>query len=261
MTVAAILGSAFQTPTLQGVTLRPREVETPWGPALVHEVPEHDAFVLFRHGVPHQYLPHQLNTRAHISALAQLEVGGLLLTSSVGVLDATLPLFTPLVVGDLLMPENRLPNGELCTFFKEPSPRQGHLVLDEGLFNRALTADLRTIAAESGHALFDGEVVFAFSPGPRTKTRAENALWAQLGAQVNSMSLGPEVVLANEAEMAVAALVVGHKTSLSTPSEQALDRDALARSLVSAREGLEALVWHWLCAAKPRPFANRLYRF
>ena len=76
--------------------------------------------------------------------------------------------------------------------YQPESLAQGALEL-----RRSLTRLPRFLQACSrGVQLSEREVVFAFSPGPRTKTRAENALWAQLGAQVNSMSLGPEVVLA-----------------------------------------------------------------
>ena len=62
------------------------------------------------------------------------------------------------------------------------------------------------IDALAGTAL--PRVVFGYAPGPRTKTAAENAMWARLGADVASMTLAPEIVLANELEIPCAALVV-----------------------------------------------------
>jgi len=107
----------------------------------------------------------------------------------------------------------------------------GHLVLGGrgGLFHPALTAFAReaarlaqgappsSAAAEGGRrpepAGGEGGVVFAYVPGPRTKTPAENAAWRLAGADVNSMTLGPEVVLAAELGVPTAAVVVGHKRS------------------------------------------------
>ncbi|PJB39481.1 MAG: 5'-methylthioadenosine phosphorylase [Deltaproteobacteria bacterium CG_4_9_14_3_um_filter_63_12] len=261
VSIAAILGSSFETAELLGASLEEQEVETRWGSVRVYKVPDAQAFVVFRHGVPHRHLPHQVNTRAHIAALARLGVEALLVTSSVGVLDAAVPLFVPLILGDLLMPDNRLPSGEVCTFFSESTAGQGHLVFDEGPFNHALSSTMRRLARRAGTPIAEAEVVFGYVPGPRTKTRAENAYWARMGAQVNSMSLGPEVILANEVELPVVGLVVGHKYSLPEPSLQRTDQDTLGASLRSARQALEELVWRWLHAPTEAVFGNHLYRF
>ena len=84
-------------------------------------------------------------------------------------------------------------------------------------------------------------------------------MWARLGAQVNSMSVGPEVVLANELEMACAALVVGHKYSvpgMATPSTPDLEQ-----TLVESRRAGQHLVERFLEAGRPVPFRNQIYRF
>lgn len=61
-------------------------------------------------------------------------------------------------------------------------------------------------------------MVFAYCRGPRSKTPAENRAWRALGASVNSMTLGPEVVMAAELGMCTAAVVVGHKRSEGRPA-------------------------------------------
>ena len=259
--VAAILGSAFHTLT-GTMNLKRIEVETPWGAQEVHRVAdaERPAYVLFRHGIPHRLLPNQINYRAQAWALREVDVGALLVTSSVGVLDGEVPLYTPMLVRDLLMPENRLPNGSTCTMFEEPTPDHGHLVLDDGLFASALNAQLRTLAQDAEVSLADDEVVFAYVGGPRGKTAAENRMWPRLGAQVNSMTLAPEVVLANELEIPCAGLVVGHKYSLPDrdPPE---DRAALADTLDRSRDEQERIVQQFLHHGTPVPFGNRIFRF
>jgi 5'-methylthioadenosine phosphorylase len=95
--------------------------------------------------------------------------------------------------------------------------------------------------------------------GPRTKTPAENRLWARLGAQVNSMTLGPEVVLANELEIPCAGLVVGHKYSvpeIDNPAEE-----GIAESLDRAREATWRLVHALLHDGRAPDFGNHIYRF
>lgn len=257
MTVAVVVGSSFSEGFSEALGLVAEQVDTRHGRATLHRSPR-GSWVLFRHGVPHRLLPQHINWRANAQALKQVGVSSLLVTSSVGVLDGALPLYRPLLVADLLMLENRLPDGTLCTLFTEPASDHGHLVLEEGLFSSRLDAQLRSQAAHDGIAL-GPSVVFGYAPGPRTKTRAENAAWARLGAQVNSMTLGPEVVLANELGIACSAVVVGHKYSL--PGAVTTPQDSIADSLVLARKQLERLVTSFLDRGEWVPFANHLFSF
>jgi 5'-methylthioadenosine phosphorylase len=215
--------------------------------------------VSIRHGSPHDRLPNQINYRAQAWALAEAGCGALIVNSSVGVLVAELPLYTPLLVTDLLMPENRLPDGSTCTIFPEPVPDQWHLVLTGGLFSEPLGAQLRTLAG----ARIGGEpgtsVVFVYAGGPRSKTPAENRYWATVGGQVNSMTLGPEVVLANELGIATAAVVVGHKRSV--PWVRIPPVPDLRQTLVDARAATESILTEFLLHGTPVPFGNSFYRY
>jgi 5'-methylthioadenosine phosphorylase len=260
MSVAAILGSAFADAFPESLDLTPVEVETSFGAHTLHRVGriKRPAYISFRHGLPHRRLPNQINYRAQAAALHTVGCEALLVTSSVGVLDADVPIYAPLLVSDLIMLDNRLPDGSACTLFTEPSSEHGHLVLNAGLFSEALNAQMREHAAQVGTAIAD-DVVFAYVQGPRSKTPAENRLWLRLGAQVNSMTLGPEVVLANELEIPCAALVVGHKYSI--PDREPPEREALADTLDRSRTEQERLVTAFLTYGTPVPFGNTIYRF
>ena len=261
MTVAVILGSAFDKTGLDGVELQAHNIRTQWGAAELHRaaLAGREAWVLFRHGLPHSRLPNQVNYRAQAAALKKVGCQALLITSSVGVLDSALPLYQPLLLSDLLMPDNRLPDGSACTMWPQPAEDHGHLVLGEGLFSVALGEQVRAMAEAEG-APIAGAAVFAYVGGPRTKTRAENHYWAAMGAQVNSMTVGPEVVLANEQKIACAALVVGHKHSNPNKDNPA-DRATVAESLVHSRRAMQRIVLRWLREAQPAAFGNHLYRF
>ena len=258
--VAAILGSAFADAFPDELDLEPEPVETEWGTQTLHRVRGLDrpAYVLFRHGLPHRLLPNQINYRAQAAALRAVGCGALLVTSSVGVLDPDVPLYRPLLVDDLLMPDNRLPDGSACTMFTEPSEAHGHLVLNDGLFATGLSAQVRALA-EGADAPIGEEVTFAYVQGPRSKTAAENRMWPRMGAQVNSMTLGPEVVLANELEIACAGLVVGHKYSI--PDRDPPEQKALSATLDRSRDEQERVVRAFLRAAEPVDFPNTIYRF
>jgi 5'-methylthioadenosine phosphorylase len=210
--VGIILGSAFSDEPPRSLALQRELVQTELGPYELQRVKGTPlpAYVDFRHGQPHRLLPHQIEFRAQAAAFARVGCRALLVTSSVGVLDPALPLYRPLRVADLITLDNRLPDGSLCTMYERPGPGQGHLVLREGLLSRALGAQLEQLASAAGAPL-EGDVVFGYAAGPRTKTRAENEMWRRLGAQVNSMSVGPELILANVLEIPCVALVGGHK--------------------------------------------------
>ena len=258
--VAAILGSAFQDALPEQLNLHPVEVETDWGRQTLHRVTDADrpAYVLFRHGLPHRLLPNQINYRAQAAALKEVDCGALLVTSSVGVLDADVPIYRPLLVEDLIMLENRLPDGSACTMFTEPSDEHGHLVLNDGMFSEALGAQVRDVAAQAQASIAE-DVVFAYVQGPRSKTPAENRLWPRLGAQVNSMTLGPEVVLANELEIPCTGLVVGHKYSI--PDREPPEQEALSDTLDRSRSEQERIVTRFLNEATPVTFQNTIYKF
>jgi purine nucleoside phosphorylase len=255
--LVVILGSAHDRPQLAGQPLDgPETATTAHGEVALFRYPRADrpAWVLFRHGLPHRRLPNQVPYRAHAAALREVRCGALLATSSVGILDESLPLDTPLLLSDMLMLENRLPDGSACTMFQEPTAGQGHLVVDDGLFSSALSDQIAALLPHEPR-----RALFAYVGGPRTKTPAENALLRRLGAQVNSMSVGPEVVLANELEIPTAGLVAGHKRSGG--AGPALDRAALADTLVRAGGALEQAAARWLEHGSPVPFANQVYRY
>jgi 5'-methylthioadenosine phosphorylase len=261
MANAVILGSAFAEPVLAGQRLEPVPVHTTEGPVTLHRwAGTSDAWVLIRHGAPWRYLPHQIPWRAQALALAEVGVRQLLITSSVGVLVPEVPLYQPLLVHDLLWPDNRLPDGSACSIHREPTPDQGHLLLDEGLCSRALNAQVRAFASQSAWPIA-AEVVFGYVGGPRSKTAAENRWWAAQGAQVNSMSVGPELVLANELEISTSVLAVGHKYSGAVGTQQAMDQHSIAESLVHAKAAKEALIVQFLREAQPVTWANRIYRY
>lgn len=259
-TLGFILGSAYGKRPWQGLDFEPLRVPTPFGEARVHRARldgTRQVFVIYRHGVPHSLLPNQINFRANAWALHSLGCQVCVLTSSVGVLDATVPLSEVLLVDDLLMPDHRLPDGSLCTMWPTPTPGQGHLVLQDGLFSTELSEQALRVAGLSPQTR---RVVFAYVAGPRTKTSAENAYWAALGAQVNSMSVGPEVVLANELEMPTIALVSGHKISRQRTSHPTSTQEVEA-SLDEARETMHAVIESLMHALEPVAFTNSIYRF
>ena len=248
---AVVLGSAFSSGGgLAG--LYEERVPTRFGTVTIHRHDPTGGVVVFRHGLPHRWLPHQVPWRAHALALAALRVRALLLTSSVGAPDPTVPLYEPHLAGDLVMLDNRLPDGSMCTVWPEPHPDQGHLVLRDGLFHSELGAWM-----EGRFGLPERRLVFGYVAGPRTKTAAENRLVAQMGIEVNSMSVGPEVVLAAELEIPTAALLVAHKAS----GDGGPGREAVAASLERSQRVTQQVATAFLAEAPAYSAQNLVYRF
>ena len=191
---------------LSDLQLAPFEVPTPFGHVELHRgtVGGTALYVLYRHGVETSSLAHELNYRANIWALRTAGCSALLLLSSVGIVDEELPLNEPLVIDDLLMFESKLPDGTPCTY------GEGYLIAQGTLFSPALREQFRRQWAldHGGRSL--REVSYAFLPGPRTKSPLENRALRALGVQTNSMTLGPEAVLANELGIATFAVGIGH---------------------------------------------------
>ena len=256
-----IVGSAFQPDMLRGLTLTPRSIDTPYGPWVLHEVAmrERRAFISFRHGYPHSLLPNHIPYRAQAWAFKHVQCHGLLVTSSVGVLDTGLPLFQPLLLGDLITLDNRLPDGSACSMFTQPSEDHGHLVLNEGLFSPGLTGQLERLLSPHYAPLYT-DVIFGYVGGPRTKTRAENRMWDRLGAQVNSMTVAPEIILANELLIPCCAAVVGHKYSM--PNAHVTENNiSLGQSFEESREALARVIRGFLSVIEPVESGNHLYRY
>lgn len=250
--VAVVVGSAWAD-GLPWPTER-LDVQTPFGGAVLHRVTDvpRPAWILARHGIPHTLYPQDIPYRANAWALRAAGVRALLVTSSVGILRREVPLDVLLEVGDLLWPENRLPDGSACTL------GGGHLVVQDGVFHTGLRAKVRSLCGRRGIEV-GGPVVFTYAGGPRTKTAAENRYWASAGADVNSMTLAPEVVLAAELGIPVAALVVGHK--YSHPDIENPPSDGISASLDASRRMLSRAIRGFLEEAAAEQDGNQMYRF
>jgi len=259
--LAVILGSAFEKSIPEALSMQQVVISTNWGNQKLYKTTvtgNRDVYAIIRHGVPHHLLPNQINYRAQAAALSKVNCGALLINSSVGVLDPDLSLYKPMLLTDLMMPGNRLPDGSTCTMFNEPSEDQGHLVLNEGLFSKKLNEQIFNIDPEN-IVYPDSELIFVYAGGPRSKTSAENRMWAKLGGHVNSMTVAPEVVLANELEIPVAGLVVGHKYSV--PGIDNPPEEDIRETLEQARAATEKVLLKFLQQGEPVEFQNHIYRY
>jgi purine nucleoside phosphorylase len=153
MAIGIITGSGtYALPGFEGTG--PEPVATPWGEALVSRGrfgdPATEVLHVSRHGAGHPRLSNHVTHRANVAALQALGATGVLAVTVCGALDPTLTLGSLLCFDDLHFLTNRLPGGELCTFWTEPGdPRRGHWIHD-GPFSEPLRGALLAGAAAAG---------------------------------------------------------------------------------------------------------------
>jgi purine nucleoside phosphorylase len=210
MAIGIITGSGtYALPGFEGGG--PEPVTTPWGEALVSRgtFAGADVLHLSRHGEGHPRLSNHVTHRANIAALAELGATGVIAVTVCGAVDPGLELGAPVCFDDLHFLANRLPDGQLCTFYpRARDERRGHWVF-EGPFSAGLRDALLAGAATAGIATRDGGC-YGHVDGPRFNTAAEIRGLAAAGVTAVSQTAGPETVLAGEAELPYA--LIGYPT-------------------------------------------------
>jgi purine nucleoside phosphorylase len=206
MAIGIITGSGtYALPGFEGDG--PEPVATPWGEALVSRgtFAGADVLHLSRHGEGHPRLSNHVTHRANIAALAQLDATGVIAVTVCGAVEPSLELGAPVCFDDLHFLANRLPDGELCTFYpRAGDERRGHWIF-EGPFSAGLRDALLAGARAAGVELRDGGC-YGHVDGPRFNTAAEIRGLAVAGVTAVSQTAGPETVLAGEAELPYALL-------------------------------------------------------
>lgn len=203
-------------------------VQTPWGEAaarpLRHRLDDAELVFMPRHGADHEFAPHQINYRANVWLMHELELDGVIGTYTVGGVDPAL------AVGQLVVPTQIIDYtwGRAHTYddrlrhidFTEP--------YDEGL-RGALLADEADVV--------DGGV-YGATQGPRLESAAEITRLARDGCTLVGMTGMPEAALARELELPFAGLCLVVNPAPGVGSEP-LDLDEMR---VIAEEGARRIV-------------------
>jgi purine nucleoside phosphorylase len=157
-----------------------------------------DVLHVSRHREGHERLSSQVNHRANIAALQELEAQAVLAVTVCGATDPSLSLGELIVFDDLHFLANRLADGSPCTLHDRPGePGRGHWVFEDP-FAPALRAALSEGARAGGHAVRDGGC-YGHVDGPRFNTKAEIRSLRAVGVTAVSQTAGPETVLCGEA--------------------------------------------------------------
>ncbi len=161
-----------------------------------------DVLLLARHGKRHQYSPTQVNNRANIQALKELGATHILATTACGSLRKEIDR-GHFVIIDQFIDFTRFRQN---TFFDSFENGAAHTAMAEP-FDIGLREILYQTAVDLGLPAHNGGTVVTIE-GPRFSTRAESHMFRAWGADIINMSIAPEAMLANEAEIPYAAVAM-----------------------------------------------------
>ena len=204
-------------------------LQTPFGDPsdVVVETRMHGRTVMFlpRHGRGHRLLPTEVNSRANIHALKQLEVTHVLAVSAVGIMQEHIQ------PGDMIVPDqlfDRTKGNRPATFFGDGIA--GHV-----MFADPFCDELRKVivaASQNRNATVHEGGTYICMEGPQFSTRAESHFYREAaGATVIGMTALPEAKLAREAEMCYGMLAMGTDYDCWHESEEDVSVEAVLQVL------------------------------
>ncbi len=205
--VALILGSGARLPPDFAV-LSCRAHSTPYGEPSSEVVCgrfegiDSDSLLLFRHGPDYQILPHRINYRANIQALADAGCDAILSLCSVGGIDDRA------VPGALVVPDQIIDytGGRDNSFFDNIGGGEAFIDFTHP-YDAGLRATLLQAAATIRQAVVDGGA-YAATQGPRLESAAEVRRIAGDGGAIIGMTGMPEAALARERALSYVCLAV-----------------------------------------------------
>jgi 5'-methylthioadenosine phosphorylase len=162
-----------------------------------------DVVLLSRHGRDHTIPPTQVNNRANLFALKQLECSHILATTACGSLRENIGR------GDLVIPDQFIDFTRYreTTFVKAFEPNEMKHTPMADPFDSYLREKLISAGNELDLKIHSNGCVITIE-GPRFSTRAESRMFRNWGGDMINMSTAPECILANELGIPYAAIAM-----------------------------------------------------
>lgn len=204
--IAIIGGSGFEDPTILKNSGE-ITIETPFGrPSSVFktgQIENVEVVILSRHNTDHSIPPTQVNNRANIWAIRELECTHILATTACGSLREEIKR------GDLVIIDQFIDftRHREITFYKEFKNGELFHTPMADPFNNHLRRNLIEKSMELNLSFHSKGTVITIE-GPRFSTRAESNMFRLWGADVINMSTAPECILANEFSIPYAAVAM-----------------------------------------------------
>lgn len=204
--IAIIGGSGLENPEILKNPER-ISVKTPYGDPssdfICGTIGQLEVVLLSRHGRGHTIPPSQVNNRANLFAIQQLECSHILATTACGSLRENIGR------GDLVIPDQVIDftRHRETTFFKEFPPNEMKHTPMADPFDKNLREKLITAGHELDLYIHQGGCIITIE-GPRFSTRAESRMFRIWGGDMINMSTAPECFLANELGIPYAAVAM-----------------------------------------------------
>jgi len=202
MTVAIMGGTGIYN--LPEIEVEEKIVSNQYGEACVYMGKGDHSGVVFltRHGVKHNTPPHKVNYRANIKALKDLGVKRIMATYAVGAITLGYPVLELGVLRDFL----DFTSVREFSFFDQIERGVGHVEMSKP-FCPVMSAKIIELGPKHDIAVHDGATYVATN-GPRFESPAEIKMYQMLGGDVVGMTACPEVYLAGELGISIAAVAL-----------------------------------------------------
>lgn len=202
MSVAILGGTGIYN--LPGIEAEETLVENEYGEAVYYKGKGEHADVIFmtRHGVAHNTPPHRVNYRANMKALKDAGVKRIMATYAVGSITAKYQVMELAILRDFL----DFTTGREFSFFDTINRGVGHVEMSVP-YCPVMSAKILELAPSHNIKANDG-ATYAATNGPRFESPAEIKMYQKLGADVVGMTGCPEVYLAGELGMVMAAVAL-----------------------------------------------------
>lgn len=184
-------------------------LSTPYGASAAMQtlgIGDHEIIYFNRHGKHHTIAPHQINYRANLFALKQLEVTHVIASAAVGGISTDMPPLQ-LVIPDQLIDysygrEHSYNDLNIDSNAKQVNHIDFSYPFDEALRQQLVsTADKLEITCRT-------TATYGVTQGPRLETAAEIQRMQQDGCHIVGMTAMPEAALARELDIAYASCAI-----------------------------------------------------
>jgi 5'-methylthioadenosine phosphorylase len=202
MSVAILGGTGIYN--LPGIEVEEKRVNNQYGEAVVYQRQDEHSDVVFmtRHGADHSTPPHKVNYRANMQALKDLGVKRIMATYAVGSITARYQVMELAVLRDFI----DFTSGREFSFFDSIKRGVGHVEMSVP-YCPVMSAKILELAPKHNITAHDGATYVATN-GPRFESPAEIKFYQKMGGDVVGMTGCPEVYLAGELGMVVAAVAL-----------------------------------------------------
>lgn len=217
----------------------------PSSPLTIGKIQGIDVVILSRHGKKHSIMPTNVPNQANIHALKEQGCTHILVSSAAGSLREDIKPGDFVIVDQLIDRTTK----RKSTFYEKD--HVCHIPMAEP-FCPYLRKLLFESAKELGLKAHEKGTVITIE-GPRFSTKAESNLWRQWKADVVNMSTVPECVLAREAGICYAAVVMSTDYDCWKRGEEAVDIQIVLKTFKKNAENVVKLFLKTIPKIKDNP--------